>query len=178
MKARTALRTGTRAEHNRVDALFAAFDLTTPDGYRRFLLAQAAAFLPVERALDEAGAQNIVSDWPARRRSALLEADLIALDETVPEQVAAPFFSSPASVLGGVYVLEGSRLGGALLKRGLPAGSPRRFLDAPQNAGSWRKLLENLDASLYRADDLAAAVKAAREVFQRFEAGGQRYLET
>ena len=178
MKPRAVLRTETRAEHDRVDRLFSNFDLDRPDDYRRFLLAQAAAFLPAEAALDAADAATILDDWPGRRRSALIEADLAQLKETLPEQIPPPIFPSPASVMGGIYVLEGSRLGGALLKRDLPPECPRHFLDAAQQPGSWRKLLDKLDRLLYRPDDLEAAVKAAREVFQRFEAGGQRYLET
>lgn len=178
MKARAALRAATAADHERVDALFSRYAFDTPDGYRRFLLAQAAAFLPVEQALDEAGAARSLPDWPQRRRGDALVRDLAALGETAPEQIDAPSFSDAASVLGGIYVLEGSRLGGAVLKRGLAAGTPREFLDADQTQGSWRKLLEVLDILLYRTDLVETAAGSARAVFQRFEAGGLRYLET
>lgn len=178
MKARTALRTATSAEHERVDRLFSTLDLSRTGDYRRFLLAQATAYLPVEAALDEAGAAAILPDWPGRRRGDLLRRDLHVLGAAEPEPVAALAFNTQAAALGGIYVLEGSRLGGALLKREIPGEAPRQFLDAPQPPGSWRKLLELLDASLYRTDLLEAATEAAKEVFQRFEAGGLRYLET
>ena len=54
MKVRAALRAATADCHKRVDTAFSRFDLATEDGYRRFLLAQAQAFLPIEAALDEA----------------------------------------------------------------------------------------------------------------------------
>lgn len=175
MKARAALRAATAAEHERVDALFSRFDLTGSDGYRRFLLAQAAAFLPLEAALDGAGAAKLVEDWPRRRRSSLLKADLTDLSVPLPELFSTPRFNDSASIMGAIYVLEGSRLGGAVLKRELPPAMPRRFLDAHQEPGSWRKLLEIMDSILYAPEQIDAAAGAAKKVFAIFEAGGLRH---
>lgn len=169
MSARAALRAATAADHTIVDAAFGRFDVTGEAGYRRFLAAQAGGFLAVEAALDAAGAANLVPDWPSRRRSEQLRSDLTALSVTEPEPFSpSPHFQSKASMLGAIYVLEGSRLGGALLKRSVPPSFPRRFLDAHQDAGSWRKLLKLLDEFLIRPHDLAAAILAAKEVFARF----------
>jgi heme oxygenase len=176
VKARAALKAATAAEHERVDALFSRFDLSGPAGYGSFLLAQAAAFLPIEDTLEEAGAAGLVHDWPGLRRSHYLREDLESLGLEEPVPLPPPDFPVPASVLGGIYVLEGSRLGGAVLKRTLFVTAPRRFLSAPQTAGSWRKLLETLDQSLYDPEMIEAAAQAARGVFQRFEAGALRYL--
>ena len=178
MKARAALRAATAEEHERVDRLFSQLDLARAEDYRRFLLAQASAFLPIEAKLDEMGAAELVEDWPLRRRGDALRVDLADLGEALPAPLAAPEFGDPSAMLGAIYVLEGSRLGGALLKRSIPAGLPRRFLDAPQMPGSWRKLLELLDAFLYRSDRIDSAVESARHAFQLFEAGGRRYLES
>ena len=178
MSARVALRAGTAAEHDRVDRLFSRLDLALEEDYRRFLLAQAAAFLPIERRLDQAGTAELVPDWSSRRRADLLRADLSVLGVDEPVCIPSPPLDSPAAQLGAVYVLEGSRLGGAVLKRGLPQAAPRRFLSAPQIQGSWRKLLESLDKFLYPSDRLETAMAAAKEVFRNFEAGGQLYLES
>ena len=178
MSARAALRGATAAEHHRVDAAFSRFDLATPGGYRRFLLAQAGGLLPIERALDEAGAADVLGDWPPRRRGVLLRADLEELKVTPPELFFGPdFFSGEASILGAIYVLEGSRLGGAVLKQAVPGHFPRRFLEARHVAGSWRKLLQSLDDLLIRPDDLDAAVRAAKGIFARFEAEAGAQLE-
>jgi heme oxygenase (biliverdin-IX-beta and delta-forming) len=178
VSARFALKAATAAEHERVDRLFGAASFSTLNGYRAFLRAQAAAFLPVEAALDQAGAGWLIDDWPERRRGDLLRADLAEFGEALPPPLPGPGFNGPAGAAGGIYVLEGSRLGGAVLKRALPAGAPRRFLAAPQTPGSWRKLLERLDTLLYRPDLVDAATQAARQVFQRFEAGGLIHLQT
>ena len=178
MTARAALRAATAAEHRRVDTAFSRFDLASEAGYRAFLLAQAEGFLPVETALDDAGAASVLSDWPARRRGDLLRADLADLTVTLPEPFSGPdFISGKASMFGAIYVLEGSRLGGAVLKKTVPGHFPRRFLEARQAAGSWRSLLRALDEFLIRPGDLDAAVTAAKEVFARFERGANAHLE-
>ena len=177
MNPRAALRDATAGAHHRVDAAFSRFDLADRDGYRRFLLAQAAGFLPTERALDEADAEQAVPDWRERRRGDLLLADLADLAVTAPEPFGPPpIVSGKASMLGAIYVLEGSRLGGALLKRAVPDTFPRRFLEARQAAGSWRKLLKSIDDFLVRPNDLDAAVDMAARVFARFEWGANAQL--
>lgn len=170
MSARQALRDATGFAHGRVDAAYSRFDLASEPGYRVFLLAQAEALRPIERTLDDAGAAAVVPDWPDRRRAHLLLADLADLSVTAPEPFAKPsFISGTASILGAIYVLEGSRLGGAVLKRAVPDRFPTKFLEARQNAGNWRRLLEILDHCLSRQSDLEAAILAAKEVFARFE---------
>ncbi len=64
MSARAALRARTAAEHERVDRLFSNFTLGEGGSYRRFLLAQAAAFLPIESALDRGGAADLLGIVP------------------------------------------------------------------------------------------------------------------
>jgi heme oxygenase len=158
--------------------LFSRFDLSRPDDYGRFLGLQAAAHLPIEGALDRAGVEALVPDWPARRRAGLLEADLAELGVAGPEPVEPPRFETGAALLGGLYVLEGSRLGAAVLRRRLAPGAPSRFLGAVTPDGAWARLLALLDGQLDRDGELAAAVQAARAVFRCFERAGSRDLET
>lgn len=40
-----------------------ALDLGTSQGYRDFLAAQAAAYLPVEAALEKVDASRLIADW-------------------------------------------------------------------------------------------------------------------
>jgi heme oxygenase (biliverdin-IX-beta and delta-forming) len=178
MSARAFLRSATADAHGRVDRLFSRFDLSNAAGYGRFLRAQAAAFLPVEAELDRADVAALIPDWPDRRRADQLRADLAALSVTPAEPFSPDLFiQSKAPVLGAAYVLEGSRLGGALLKRSVAAGLPSQFLDSRQSAGSWRNFLKLLDTFLVRQDDLEAAAEAARQVFTRFEWAAKRELE-
>lgn len=169
MSAHQRLRSETRAAHERVDARFASLDLTNLDDYRCFIGLHAAAFLPVERALTEAGAARLVPDWDAMRRTPELVADLEALDMAVPANTGGPAFPDDASMLGGIYVLEGSRLGGAVLRRTVDPTFPHRFLAHPQPAGRWRGLVALLERNLYESVHLESAVAAALGVFAFFE---------
>lgn len=168
-KARAALRAATGPLHDRVDAIFSTFNLTTLDGYRRFLTVQARAHLPVEAALTAAGAGAVLPDWSERRRADLLLGDLAALGIQAPEGPSGITFDGAEAVLGGVYVLEGSRLGGTLLRRQVPPELPCAFLDASDPAG-WRRLLAILEARLVTAAQREAAITAAATVFTAFEA--------
>lgn len=165
--ARTTLREATADAHVRVDTAFGGFALSEPAAYRRFLQAQAAALLPVEAALDRAHAHRVIGDWPQRRRGALLKADLATLGASaVP--LAQPVLATSAEVCGAVYVLEGSRLGGAMLVRSVPTDLPTAFLRAPSGPGAWRALLDRLDMVLTDDPTRAEATRAALAVFDLF----------
>lgn len=174
--ARQALRAGTAPYHDRVDAIFARTDFTDRAAYGRFLQAQAAAHIAAEDALDAAGASAVLPDWPTRRRAALLRADLAALGLDAPATCESLDLAQDAAILGGVYVLEGSRLGGTLLKRSVPAEFPATFLGAA-DPPAWRSLLATLDARLRTAEDVRIAIDAAARVFLLFEASGRRFSE-
>lgn len=171
-----ALRRATAAAHDEVDALFSRVDLTDAAGYRAFLSSQARAHLPVEAALNAARAEQVIADWPARRRAALLRADLAELggDATHGPE---PVLDHAAAVAGTVYVLEGSRLGGAMLREMVGPGLPTRFLAAPAAPGAWRALLLDLDELLADPADLDRAAQAARSTFALFADAGRIMLE-
>lgn len=175
------LRERTRTDHDRVDAAFARFDLGDPADYREFLLAQASALLPLETALTAAGIENIVCDWSHRQRASRILADLADLGLGAPGLLESPGFHSTAEMLGALYVVEGSRLGGAMLARRVPAHLPRRFL-SDADSSRWRSLVALIDHELVAPACQAAALAAARAAFALFEAAaraqaGVRVLE-
>lgn len=170
--ARWELRTSTREDHDRVDAVFDRFDLADKADYTAFLRAHAEALLPVERALDEAGAETVLADWPERRRAYRLVQDLADLGERMtPTAGAAIDLGTPEAVLGALYVVEGSRLGGAMLAKRVPADLPRRYLAASDPA-RWRALVALIDETLVTTTQREEALNAARVVFGMFERAG------
>jgi heme oxygenase (biliverdin-IX-beta and delta-forming) len=175
--ARTALRSATADDHRLVEEIFSRFRLGSLPEYRAFLRALAAAHVPVEAALDRSGAQHIVPDWPKRRRTALICDDLAELGDRCPPPEPERFLDDEAEVLGALYVLEGSRLGGAVLRRQVAPDLPQRFLGAPPLAGSWRGLSELLDRRLSDRQKLGRAIHMARQVFASFAAAGLAELE-
>lgn len=171
-----ALRDGTRGAHDAVDAVFGGFDLTDRASYAAFLSAHAAVLLPLETILDEGGIGTLIDDWPARRRASVMAADLAALSRPLPSPARVAPLTSDAARLGALYVLEGSRLGGRMLARDVPADFPRSYLDPDQPTGLWSKLLVDLEELLYTPFRVTEAIGSAREAFASFEASGRAWL--
>lgn len=173
--ARFYLKAATAVDHEELDALFSGFDLSERAGYAGFLTAQAGVFPAVETSLDRAGVHALVDDWPRRRRSQALLSDLGALGCPTPTAASTFLFSSPAEALGGLYVLEGSRLGGAMLVRQIADGLPKSFLSAG-NPAAWRAFVELMDKRLSSPSDLEAAARAAQAVFAAFASSARTVL--
>ena len=135
------LRTHTSPAHDRVDAAFGAHDLAAREPYRAFLLAHA-------RALPAAETAFATHDLPAwRERTSLLAADLADLGEPLPAPLAFVLPDADGAAWGALYVTEGSRLGGIMLARTVPASLPSRYLGARHESGEWRALLSAIDAA-------------------------------
>lgn len=164
---RQALREATAACHARVDAAFDGFALNTPDTYRAFLLAHAQALVPLERAVSR---HALWPEWQPRR--ALLLADLAVLGATAPSQPDLDI-ADPAACWGALYVLEGSRLGGAVLAGRVPAGLPATYLSARHVAGSWGRFGDALERAGDQTDGGVTwrnrAIAGARAAFACFE---------
>lgn len=174
--AHRRLREATGAAHARVDALFSRFDLARRDDYAGLLAAHAEAILLVEALLDRDGAEAITEDWPQRRRAGVIQVDLDALGVTLSAPEAEQPVASSAEMAGMLYVLEGSRLGGRFLARGVPETWPRAYLGSHQPSHMWPELLVKLDSILYEPAALEIAVTAANQTFGRFEAAGTKWL--
>jgi heme oxygenase len=171
---RASLRQATATDHERLDALFGRFRLSEADEYRAFLTAHAMALPAIEAALDAAGFADALDDWPARKRGEAIVADLSTLGAPVPPPLIAPALVSRAAQWGAAYVVEGSRLGGALLARSVPADLPKSYLGSVQPPGNWRKFLEKLDKALVLPQNIALATESARATFGLFEQAGLR----
>jgi len=168
MTARFRLKAATAAAHERLDACMSRYDLGCRVDYGAFLQAQARAFIGVEAALDAACADTYLPDWRERRRSDALRADLGLLGLDVPEPALVPTFREEAEVLGAVYVLEGSRLGAAVLVCSVADEMPKSFLSSG-NPAAWRALTSVLDERLSSPELLDTAVEGACSVFAVFE---------
>ncbi len=175
MSLRSALRAQTADCHAGVDALFGNFSLSDIRTYKAFLRAHARVVPSVEAALEQAGIEQLLPDWPERRRAHLLLADMAELQEPPPPLVARPDLRGEAALWGAVYVLEGSKLGGAMLAKAVPDNLPSSYLSPHGPKGSMRAFMERLDTS--GIDDMAAAVAAARGVFDLFLKAAQLELE-
>lgn len=78
-----------------------------------------------------------------------------------------PSHGEEAAAWGTLYVVEGSRLGGAMLARRVPAGWPAAYLGAVHAPGGWRAIRAAIDAAGAKRDRewREAMVAGARETF-------------
>lgn len=174
--AHRLLREATREPHERLDALFGGFDLSTREGYARFIGAQASAMIAVEAALEAAGAADVIDNWPERRRGDALRNDAATLG-IEPMRLDPPSLSDHAEIAGALYVVEGSRHGARFLRKQVPDALPTAFLDSEQAPGSWAKLLDRIDAILYQPEAEAAATRSALRVFDLFGQAGRLWMK-
>ncbi|MDP1875450.1 biliverdin-producing heme oxygenase [Phenylobacterium sp.] len=172
MTLRNTLRAATRQDHDRVDRLGAAFDLARPADYGAFLQAHAAVLPAFEASLDLAPPEDLPPDWPQRRRAQALAADLAALGLGPALAASQATLPTRPTRLGALYVLEGSRLGGAVLRRALSTAQPAApdaYLAHGEGLLLWRSFLRWLDNQPLDAEETQAAILGARQVFSAFE---------
>ncbi|MBV9527581.1 MAG: biliverdin-producing heme oxygenase [Sphingomonas sp.] len=168
VKVRFALKAATDDVHRELDERLSRLDLADRQDYGRFLRFHGRAVPAVESALSSAGLHDLVDGWHDHRRSGAIQADLAALGEAMPEPVLAPALDTVGELLGTAYVLEGSRLGGRVLKRRLGQGFPSDFLSGSDCGGSWPNVIAALDQRLYSDALIGEAAAAARRCFALF----------
>jgi heme oxygenase len=148
------LRGETASEHVRLERVTGMMSPhLTVDGYRRYLLEMGAVHAALEPRLSGLeGLAAALPDVEQRRKLPLLERDLAALGVS-PSALAdlarsrpPPPCSGVAEALGVLYVLEGSTLGGRLIRRHLEAvlgssvAGATSYLDAyGEVGGPWRR---------------------------------------
>ena len=160
---RAQLKAATAAAHQQLDALFSRFDLTEPNAYRGFLAVHATVVPRCEATLAASDATSLVPDWPDRIRTPALARDLAAIggQASKPPSIATPI--EPAAAFGMMYVLEGSRLGGAVLARRVQNNPDPRCREATSylRHGAGLTLWPSFIARLETADCVRTSIEVA-----------------
>ncbi len=171
---RATLKAETAREHEQTEALFAPYDLSDNAGYRRFLRAHARVLAPIEQAV---GAASLWNGWSPRLP--LLRSDLDALGETPPALTTLALDATEAALWGMLYVVEGSRLGGAVLAARVGGDMPRRYLAEKPAHGHWRAFLAALEEAGQAGDAAwrAQAVQGAHNAFALFGEAARNGLD-
>jgi heme oxygenase (biliverdin-IX-beta and delta-forming) len=180
------LRLHTAAAHSRVEDGLALLDpAVTPARLRAVLERFHGFWNATEPVLDRWAATSPAAahalDWPRRRRTDSLAADLHRLGATAADvatvPVAAPVFAQAgtAEALGWLYVSEGSALGGVLISRHLRTCEslvdvvpPALLTFAPYPSGPapmWRSYLAYVQEFAAQEDGAAAVLAAATATF-------------
>lgn len=178
----TSLRLATREQHRRLDSHVLMMALMQPGltahVYAAALRGLGGALADCESAIEVAHHRYLTArhelSLPMERRLPLLKEDLEKLG-------TAPCDNSPltlklcsaAELVGAMYVVEGSRLGGQMLTHQLRANGgehwPCRFFEAGGTASvqRWKQYMQWAEGILGQ-DDIPAACATAIRVFDLF----------
>lgn len=171
---RHRLKAATAQAHQALDEGLGRFDLTEAGSYRRFLEINAAALLPLEDALERSHVSDVFPDWSVRSRRAAINADLAQLGGVVEPLPVSPGQIDRAGLFGTLYVLEGSRLGGAYLLRAASASQDPQvraatsYLSHGAGQSLWRSFLARLEGEPVTPDDEARMIASAQLAFGLF----------
>lgn len=173
------LRDSTAQLHQKLDAAFEKAGFLNAEHYRSFLTVHAMVVLPAEKWLEDFDLKDLPPDWPERSSSSRIIADLGNLGVAVPTAPELELRRTPAAASGVLYVLEGSRLGGALIGRKLTSGDrsndrPMRFLSEPR--GDWQPFVAWLNGRSWSGGEAAIAVESASYIFSLYSSALQQVL--
>lgn len=139
------LKRETRADHSRVDQHPVLKPLLKRDlTLSEYATALSALYVPIA-SLEEMLSSGLIAhgaDYPLTQRAGLLKADIDQLGRQVNTPHGASLPESMACIIGMLYVLEGSRLGGAMIARQVKSVMenqvPLRFFTThPLQAAQW-----------------------------------------
>ncbi|MDD3837330.1 MAG: biliverdin-producing heme oxygenase [Phenylobacterium sp.] len=178
MSVLAAVRAATRERHEELETNAGILDrLADPAGRPALLAAFLSLYAPAEATLEPLLAPIPDYDFEGRRKTPALRRDLQVLGAGAPPLPAAPppVFSGRAEALGFAYVLEGSTLGGRVIRKRLRAAG--RSLDGtsffdvygPATGARWTSFCAILEREC--ADRAAEAVAGALAGFAWVRAG-------
>jgi len=161
--------------------------IQTKEDYIRLLSCLYSFYAPLEAGFGTLVAP-VLADYTERRKANRLLQDIQTLGGTPPQQLATtlPVMQQPTEALACFYVLEGSILGGAFIKKmiqgqceAIPANAFAFFSGyGDKNGSMWKQFLAQFNALVTTAQQQAAAVKAANDCFVQFENSIKAYYAT
>ncbi|MCG9761326.1 MULTISPECIES: biliverdin-producing heme oxygenase [Pseudoalteromonas] len=176
------LKHATADTHDNVDkSIMAQEPFTNTQSYLDFLRLQFYFLKDVSALYEHPELLALIPDLAARRRLGMLEQDFIDLETHIP----APYLTSEiaddtdvATALGWLYVVEGSKVGAAMLgkqveaKLSFNAQHGARYLAGPGagRGSAWRELVQIIDSIELSEQQEQALVEGARQAFTRFQA--------
>lgn len=176
-RAHLRLREATRADHQRLETRTDILGrIGRPDRRRAIVEEFHLLHIEAEAALAPWLVDLPGLDFRLRRRSDWLARDLVALGgRSRAEEAERQTVAGAAEALGRMYVLEGSTLGGQVIRRAVEARGDGMlglsFLDpyGPRTGERWRAFLAVLDAHAATPAATDAMIAGARDGFDHAE---------
>ncbi|WP_065979482.1 MULTISPECIES: biliverdin-producing heme oxygenase [Pseudoalteromonas] len=175
------LRAATADVHHHVDkSIMAQNPFADTSSYLSFLNLQYYFLNDVSALYTHPELTKTISNLASRRRLDLLEQDFIDLETPLPKAYLQPHISDKtdfATAIGWLYVVEGSKVGAAMLGKHLKthlnydASHGGRYLTGPGagRGSAWRELVQFIDNLQLTAQQEHALIEGARQAFIRFQ---------
>lgn len=161
---RTGLRDKMRHAHDVVDDQFSTLDLTTLGGLKRFLIIHEACFTQVDIAQSQP--HPYLRDIIDNLRHDMRDLALTPLK--------MPALDNPLTPLAVAYIVEGSRMGTAVLRRRWAQSSDphvleiNTYFDATYHQTGWRALCTQLESVVPGSPHARAITRDAALIFGQF----------
>ena len=159
--------------------------IDSADDYAKLLYCFYGYFAPVEKILESYG-PSIISDYDLRRKTHSLCSDLQQLNVPNPKSFAAdlPEINNESQAFGCLYVLEGSILGGAILKKrildqcpAIPVAAFTYFSGYDQQTPvMWQSFITQFNCFFNTNHSIEEAIKSANECFVKLENWIEKYF--
>jgi heme oxygenase len=157
-----ALRAATRNDHAWIDRMLLPFNLNRTEDYRTFLNIHFAALV----TLQADWRQQDCEDFEQMLRRVQGDLDTLGCT-TIASRIPHGTPVSTPKGLGIAYVVRGSRLGSAVLRRAIVSDLPTSYLDFVPVL-SWAEFLVELESIAGDADGRDDAIRSARSTFNVF----------
>ncbi|PAX99125.1 heme oxygenase [Pseudoalteromonas sp. HM-SA03] len=176
------LKHATADTHDNVDkSIMAQNPFVNTQSYLDFLRLQFYFLKDVSALYEHPELLGLIPDLAERRRLGLLEQDFIDLETAIPTPYLMPEVTNntdTAKALGWLYVVEGSKVGAAMLgkqvgaKLSFNAQHGARYLAGPGagRGSAWRELVQIIDSIELSEQQEQALIEGARQAFTRFQA--------
>ncbi|MGI9375671.1 MAG: biliverdin-producing heme oxygenase [Tsuneonella suprasediminis] len=161
------MRQSTWSDHETLDTIISALDLSSASGYARFLQIQREARAPIEAWL----AENASKDMRPPAQLALIDTDLAELGHSTSASPQSTFDAPRDGVGGVVWAIAGSSMGNRSILADLRRSSPQfpaAFLADPAMPAFFKAIRPHLANPAKSTAQLAASIAAARSVFACF----------
>ncbi|WOC26201.1 biliverdin-producing heme oxygenase [Pseudoalteromonas sp. N1230-9] len=167
--------------HDNVDKSIMAQDpFTNTKSYLAFLTLQYYFLKDVSALYTHPELKKYIDDLSSRQRLAMLEQDFADLSTPLPQIYLVPCINNNtdfATALGWLYVVEGSKVGAAMLgkqvqaKLNYNAEHGGRYLTGPGagRGSAWRNLIQAIDNMELTKTQETALIEGARQAFSRFQ---------
>lgn len=181
MKLSSILKESTASSHQQLEKVLISKlkAVETISGYIAILKAFYAFTRPLEMAIKASLNHSLLPDYPERRKSEALLADIFMFEPDVRLKQCAdlPKIENKFHALGALYVLEGSTLGGQIIsnlisqKLGSAVSNGLSYFNGygPDTVAMWQKFRLVIDDDGFSESDKLDVVAGAEQTFIKFK---------